>query len=147
MLPVPLPQDDSRTYVPTEHSRFCAWSAWSAVSADWFWGWLVVFGARNYSESHKGCHPFCDFPFWRCSDRPNSRTIQIISKEFITFWQIRYFFHFIFVLLHLHLARCGRDVIWGWRSHGAEHYILEGVTDALFLDNRTTTIEKQTRTL
>ena len=30
-------------------------------------------------------------------------------------------------------ARCGSDVIWEWRSRWVEHYILEGVTDALFL--------------
>ena len=29
----------------------------------------------------------------------------------------------------------------------AEHYILEGVTDALFLDNRTTTIDKQNKNI
>jgi hypothetical protein len=36
--------------------------------------------------------------------------------------------------LQLPSAYAGQDAHWGVRSQKAEHYILEGVTDALFLD-------------
>ena len=41
----------------------------------------------------------------------------------------------------------GYEVHWGVRSLRVEHYILKGVTDALFLVIRTTTIESWTRTM
>ena len=46
----------------------------------------------------------------------------------------------------MHSAQYGCEAHCDVRSPRAEHYILEGVTDALFLCIRTTTIELRTRT-
>ena len=58
--------------------------------------------------------------------------------------QSSYIFFRIFAIAICH---GGCDVLWGGWSCWVEHYILKGVTDALFLDFETSTIEYRTRTL
>ena len=63
------------------------------------------------------------------------------QEIFFIFSPKGHFFPNKFVSLHLLSAHDGCDVHRDVRSRWAEHYILKGVTDALFLDIRTTTIE------
>ena len=57
----------------------------------------------------------------------SSLKICIILRRSISVWN----FICIFAVVS---ALCGYDVLWGGRSRWVEHYILKGVTDALFLD-------------
>ena len=49
-------------------------------SGEW---WLVILGARNDLYRPKGCHPFSEFPFWRCKDKHISLIFQTFSHFFL----------------------------------------------------------------
>ena len=80
----------------------------------------------------------------------NSDCFSLFFQSFRLFYAVfslkEHLLYNFFVSLQLLSARYGYDVLWGGRSRWVEHYILEGVTDALFLYFETTTIEYWTRT-
>ena len=44
--------------------------------------WLVWLGLETTFIGHKGCHPFCEFPFWRCKGKHIIYNIQIFLQLF-----------------------------------------------------------------
>lgn len=80
--------------------------------------------------------------FW-CFISPQSLYLPVFCCLFVDFQSERMVVSKTFCNFADASTLGGFDVFWGERSLRVEHYILKRRHDALFLDNRTSTIEKQ----
>ena len=90
---------------------------------------ILVSSGSIFEIYFKDRHFFLIFQIF---EQRKQRKVHKFHIFFINSWR----FTNLFCTFAIASAPCGWDIYWGVLSRWAEHYILEGVTDALFLDFR-----------